>query len=342
MIDRDGYRPNVGIILVNSRNDVFWGKRVKEHAWQFPQGGIKAGREPGAGDVPRAGGRGRAESRARAASSGARATGCATTCRATGCVATGAPTIAVKSRSGICCAWSGATATCVCAAPTSPSSTPGAGASIGFRWRAWSSSSARSTSRPCPSSRAICLPWRQCAPVRRPRASNRFRRIPNCLQQIAHLLRTTPHRLRQTKTSRRLRSPLARAYRRQPQRLRQVCRLDQDQKAHIALRPESRGIFQHRQRRCEIERRPPCKSIHSPRAGARACCRAARRTRSNNRRAHPSSFRTRAESAASCAATARKRRLSRTALTADVKQLDVLETTQRAHVARCAQRRSSR
>ena len=46
MIDRDGYRPNVGIILVNSRNEVFWGKRVKEHAWQFPQGGIKAGESP--------------------------------------------------------------------------------------------------------------------------------------------------------------------------------------------------------------------------------------------------------------------------------------------------------
>ena len=46
MIDRDGYRPNVAIVLVNSRNQVFWGKRVKEHAWQFPQGGIKPGESP--------------------------------------------------------------------------------------------------------------------------------------------------------------------------------------------------------------------------------------------------------------------------------------------------------
>lgn len=46
MIDRDGYRPNVGIILVNGRNEVFWGKRVKEHSWQFPQGGIKHGESP--------------------------------------------------------------------------------------------------------------------------------------------------------------------------------------------------------------------------------------------------------------------------------------------------------
>ncbi len=46
MLDRDGYRPNVGIILVNHRNEVFWGKRVKEHAWQFPQGGINRGESP--------------------------------------------------------------------------------------------------------------------------------------------------------------------------------------------------------------------------------------------------------------------------------------------------------
>ena len=46
MLDRDGYRPNVGIILVNQRNEVFWGKRVREHSWQFPQGGINRGESP--------------------------------------------------------------------------------------------------------------------------------------------------------------------------------------------------------------------------------------------------------------------------------------------------------
>jgi putative (di)nucleoside polyphosphate hydrolase len=46
MLDRDGYRPNVGIILANSRDEVFWGKRVNQHAWQFPQGGIKHGETP--------------------------------------------------------------------------------------------------------------------------------------------------------------------------------------------------------------------------------------------------------------------------------------------------------
>jgi putative (di)nucleoside polyphosphate hydrolase len=46
MLDRDGFRPNVGIILANGRDEVFWGKRVNQHAWQFPQGGIKHGETP--------------------------------------------------------------------------------------------------------------------------------------------------------------------------------------------------------------------------------------------------------------------------------------------------------
>jgi len=46
MLDEQGYRPNVGIILLNANRQVFWGKRVREHAWQFPQGGIKSGEDP--------------------------------------------------------------------------------------------------------------------------------------------------------------------------------------------------------------------------------------------------------------------------------------------------------
>jgi putative (di)nucleoside polyphosphate hydrolase len=46
MIDKDGYRPNVGIVLCNTRNEVFWGKRVRQDSWQFPQGGIKHGETP--------------------------------------------------------------------------------------------------------------------------------------------------------------------------------------------------------------------------------------------------------------------------------------------------------
>jgi putative (di)nucleoside polyphosphate hydrolase len=46
MLDKEGYRPNVGIILLNDHNKVFWGKRTKQHSWQFPQGGIKHGETP--------------------------------------------------------------------------------------------------------------------------------------------------------------------------------------------------------------------------------------------------------------------------------------------------------
>ena len=46
MLDREGFRPNVGIILCNAKNEVFWGKRIREHSWQFPQGGIKRGETP--------------------------------------------------------------------------------------------------------------------------------------------------------------------------------------------------------------------------------------------------------------------------------------------------------
>lgn len=40
MIDEDGFRLNVGIILVNDQNLLFWGRRVGQDAWQFPQGGV--------------------------------------------------------------------------------------------------------------------------------------------------------------------------------------------------------------------------------------------------------------------------------------------------------------
>lgn len=46
MLDREGFRPNVGIILLNRKNQVFWGKRIRTHSWQFPQGGIDRGESP--------------------------------------------------------------------------------------------------------------------------------------------------------------------------------------------------------------------------------------------------------------------------------------------------------
>ena len=46
MLDREGFRPNVGIVLLNQKNQVFWGKRIRTHSWQFPQGGIDKGETP--------------------------------------------------------------------------------------------------------------------------------------------------------------------------------------------------------------------------------------------------------------------------------------------------------
>jgi putative (di)nucleoside polyphosphate hydrolase len=41
MIDEKGYRYNVGIILFNADQKVFWARRIGQpNAWQFPQGGI--------------------------------------------------------------------------------------------------------------------------------------------------------------------------------------------------------------------------------------------------------------------------------------------------------------
>jgi putative (di)nucleoside polyphosphate hydrolase len=41
VIDSEGYRPNVGIILCNAEKHVFWAKRIGQRSWQFPQGGIR-------------------------------------------------------------------------------------------------------------------------------------------------------------------------------------------------------------------------------------------------------------------------------------------------------------
>lgn len=46
MIDRQGFRPNVGIILCNEVGKLFWARRVGEDAWQFPQGGIQPDETP--------------------------------------------------------------------------------------------------------------------------------------------------------------------------------------------------------------------------------------------------------------------------------------------------------
>lgn len=43
IIDAQGFRANVGIILADSAGHLFWARRLGQSAWQFPQGGIQQG-----------------------------------------------------------------------------------------------------------------------------------------------------------------------------------------------------------------------------------------------------------------------------------------------------------
>ena len=42
-IDKDGFRANVGIVLMRGSGEVFLGGRVGGRGWQFPQGGVNRG-----------------------------------------------------------------------------------------------------------------------------------------------------------------------------------------------------------------------------------------------------------------------------------------------------------
>lgn len=46
VIDREGYRLSVGIVLCNSQKQVLWARRTGMRSWQFPQGGIKRNEAP--------------------------------------------------------------------------------------------------------------------------------------------------------------------------------------------------------------------------------------------------------------------------------------------------------
>ena len=40
MIDSDGYRANIGIVITNDKKQILLAKRFKQTGWQLPQGGI--------------------------------------------------------------------------------------------------------------------------------------------------------------------------------------------------------------------------------------------------------------------------------------------------------------
>ena len=46
MIDPDGFRPNVAIVLMNDQRRVFWAQRANSDGWQFPQGGMRSDETP--------------------------------------------------------------------------------------------------------------------------------------------------------------------------------------------------------------------------------------------------------------------------------------------------------
>ncbi len=46
VIDENGFRSNVGIIIANAKGQVLWAKRLGQNAWQFPQGGVNEGETP--------------------------------------------------------------------------------------------------------------------------------------------------------------------------------------------------------------------------------------------------------------------------------------------------------
>jgi len=43
VIDKEGYRANVGIVITNYKDQVLLAKRYKQDSWQLPQGGIDKG-----------------------------------------------------------------------------------------------------------------------------------------------------------------------------------------------------------------------------------------------------------------------------------------------------------
>jgi putative (di)nucleoside polyphosphate hydrolase len=46
VIDRDGFRANVGIVLMETTGQLWLGRRVGGKGWQFPQGGMRQGETP--------------------------------------------------------------------------------------------------------------------------------------------------------------------------------------------------------------------------------------------------------------------------------------------------------
>ncbi len=100
MIDDDGYRPNVGIVICNRQGQVMWARRFGQHSWQFPQGGVTGE------SAEQAMYRELFEEVGSAAKTFEsllqRVTGCATNYRNVWCVGTRSRFVSAKNKNGFC------------------------------------------------------------------------------------------------------------------------------------------------------------------------------------------------------------------------------------------------
>ncbi len=164
-IDDEGYRANVGIVIMNDDRRVFLGGRARARGWQFPQGGIRRGeraRRRCTGNSPRKSACGPGRSRR----SRARAAGCATGCRRNSSAATRVRCASARSSAGSCCASAPKTRRSSSTRPRfRRNSTAGAGPAGGKRFTTSSISSAACIPARCTNS--VPMRFRKaCRPIR--------------------------------------------------------------------------------------------------------------------------------------------------------------------------------
>ena len=108
MIDDDGYRPNVGIVICNRQGQVMWARRFGQHSWQFPQGGINPGESAEQAmyrELFEEVGLSRKDSEKMSEYSPRPETGYVTSYRNVWCVGTRSRFVSAKNKNGFSCSW---------------------------------------------------------------------------------------------------------------------------------------------------------------------------------------------------------------------------------------------
>lgn len=132
MIDFDGYRPNVGIIICNQQGQVLWAKRCGQNSWQFPQGRINTGETAEQAmyrELYEEVGLSRQDVKILAISK----VGCATNCRNAWCVMTVIRFVSGRNSAGFYCTCAVMKAISICKPLKVRSLTAGVGSVIGIR-----------------------------------------------------------------------------------------------------------------------------------------------------------------------------------------------------------------